>query len=788
MSKLKLVDYIKINPDPSYADLSRREKVGIVDSLLNRSESRRGLYVTYDLSHSGRRINNRIYTVAGQQRGIDSLLTPYPKPIIKNHDDHDDPIGRFVGGVWDDTSSDALAFFDDVNDYMEVQAAFDADNPKRIYDSMKKYGLLTRAKWPGLGRMRVTAKISDQESIEKFLDGRYITFSAGSTTDRHVCSVCHDDWAKGDICEHRHGKIYDDDLCVFVTGKFEVLEGSVVNMPADDLSQVLSMEMADSVRIEDVSSLRVDKHTVYLTDSRYLLKDKEIEEISSDEKKFKVPESARNNAKKVLEWKKKYGSEVKGMTSVGWARARQLSSNSEVPLSTVKRMAAFNRHRKNAAVDPKFKSEPWKDRGYVAWLGWGGSSGIDWAIKISAANDSSESELIENDKHNFSEKNMSEQVDNAAETEVLVEDSEVLSSEENKTEETETIVSVDASDEVSASDEKATEEVSVDSNTDDKAEDQIDDALVKALVDRVLETVRKELKISEVSDGPVQNSVDASDEKEEKEEAHNIDKTQNDKTEEGTEAQGVLEEVLSFDKPLTTEQRNRLKESTFCGPERSYPVPDKSHAIAALSRAKQHASAELYKTIKSCVCRKADKNGWDLPSCNTDMMWTPELTKEALEKESLIMGWDKSEVSADQELKLDYANALSRIEKLEKQLEDALSCLNENVDKELLLKKEGSEVVSEVNVSDSASEANEEKTSIASGVVENPSIASTDNDSSPRDSAGSKKLGTFEKKVCKEYSQLLEKDGLNFAENYLRSKRRYLRRGFHPKNYIQLGE
>ena len=654
MSKLKLVDYIKINPDPSFSDLSKREKIGIVDSLLNRNEEKRGLYVTYDLSHSGRRINNRIYTVAGQQRGIDSLLSPYPKPIIKNHDDHDDPIGRFVGGEWDDTSSEALGFFDDVNDYMEVQAAFDADDPKRIYDEMKRYGLLTRKKWPGLGRMRVTAKISDQDSIEKFLDGRYITFSAGSTTDRHVCSVCQEDWAQGEICEHRHGKIYDDDICVFVTGKFEVLEGSVVNMPADDLSQVLSMELADSVRIEDVTSIKVDKHTVYLTDSKY----------------------------------------------------------------------------------------------------------------------------------NISEKNMSEQLDNTAQDEVSVEDSEVLSSEENKVEETEAIASVDASEEVIASDEVKADEVSEDAEA---PAGGFDADSVKALADLVLEVVRKELNLNEVSNGTVENKVDASDEKEEKEETHNIDQIENDKAEEGTEAERVLEEVVNFDKPLTTEQRNRLKESTFCGPERSYPVPDKSHAVAALSRAKQHASSDLYKKIKACVCRKSDKNGWDLPSCTTDMNWGPELTKEALEKESLIMGWDTSEGNADQELKLDYANALSRIEKLEKQLEDALSGLNANVDKELSLEKEVSDAESEVTVSDSTGDTAEVEQS-ASVVVENPSIASTDNTNSPRDNSGSKKLGTFEKKVCKEYMQLLEKDGLNFAENYLRSKRRYLRRGFHPKNYIQLGE
>lgn len=102
---------------------------------------------------------------------------------------------------------------------------------------------------------------------------------------------------------------------------------------------------------------------------------------------YRVPAGARGNARKVLEWKKKYGSEVKGMTSVGWARARQLASQATIGIDTVKRMSAFNRHRQNAKVDPKFASEPWKDRGYVAWLGWGGTTGVDWARRITGALD-----------------------------------------------------------------------------------------------------------------------------------------------------------------------------------------------------------------------------------------------------------------------------------------------------------------------------------------------------------------------------------------------------------------
>lgn len=97
---------------------------------------------------------------------------------------------------------------------------------------------------------------------------------------------------------------------------------------------------------------------------------------------YKAPAAARNNAARVLRWKEKYGDEVKGMTQVGWTRANQLASNENLSRETVARMSAFARHRKNAEVDPKYKDTPWKDRGYVAWLGWGGESGVSWANAI----------------------------------------------------------------------------------------------------------------------------------------------------------------------------------------------------------------------------------------------------------------------------------------------------------------------------------------------------------------------------------------------------------------------
>jgi HK97 family phage portal protein len=111
--------------------------------------------------------------------------------------------------------------------------------------------------------------------------------------------------------------------------------------------------------------------------------------VSDDEKQVLVkasfddyPQAATNNARRMLEWREKYGrDEVKGGTAVGWQRANQLANREKLSEDVISRMAQFNRHRQNAEIDPKYKDEPWKDNGYVAWNLWGGTAGVDWAIK-----------------------------------------------------------------------------------------------------------------------------------------------------------------------------------------------------------------------------------------------------------------------------------------------------------------------------------------------------------------------------------------------------------------------
>ena len=85
------------------------------------------------------------------------------------------------------------------------------------------------------------------------------------------------------------------------------------------------------------------------------------------------PESAKNNAKKALEWADKNGWGDCG-TDVGKQRANQLAKGEAISRETIARMASFNRHRQN-------KDVPYSEGcGGLMWDAWGGTSGIDWAI------------------------------------------------------------------------------------------------------------------------------------------------------------------------------------------------------------------------------------------------------------------------------------------------------------------------------------------------------------------------------------------------------------------------
>ena len=55
---------------------------------------------------------------------------------------------------------------------------------------------------------------------------------------------------------------------------------------------------------------------------------------------------------------------------------------------------------------------------------------------------------------------------------------------------------------------------------------------------------------------------------------------------------------------LTSKQRNSLPAKSFAGPDRSYPIPDASHARNALARVSQYGSPEEKAEVRAKVHRK----------------------------------------------------------------------------------------------------------------------------------------------------------------------------------------
>jgi len=107
-------------------------------------------------------------------------------------------------------------------------------------------------------------------------------------------------------------------------------------------------------------------------------------------------------------------------------------------------------------------------------------------------------------------------------------------------------------------------------------------------------------------------------------------------------------------KKLTTKDRKKLKKSTFCGPNRSFPVPDCKHVATAkayLGRSK--FSQATKKKIAACINRKAKALGCDVSKkakAKTDVELalfddpvfesTKLLVEKSIESPGMHLDWD----------------------------------------------------------------------------------------------------------------------------------------------------
>jgi len=76
---------------------------------------------------------------------------------------------------------------------------------------------------------------------------------------------------------------------------------------------------------------------------------------------------------------------------------------------------------------------------------------------------------------------------------------------------------------------------------------------------------------------------------------------------------------------LTKKQRKSLSGKSFCGPDRSFPVPDCNHVQAALSLIGKYKGPGSKSAIRTCIYRKAKRLGCFKTSEYTDTLVLHEL-------------------------------------------------------------------------------------------------------------------------------------------------------------------
>lgn len=99
--------------------------------------------------------------------------------------------------------------------------------------------------------------------------------------------------------------------------------------------------------------------------------------LASNEEKAETyndyPDAAVNNAQRAIKYKEENNSDCG--TPVGWTRARQLANRERLSRDTIARMASFKRHQ-------QWKDVPYSEGcGGLMWDAWGGTAGIEWAIR-----------------------------------------------------------------------------------------------------------------------------------------------------------------------------------------------------------------------------------------------------------------------------------------------------------------------------------------------------------------------------------------------------------------------
>lgn len=707
-------------------------KLDFIDAKIDKESKKRSLLVDLEISASGKKTNNRIYPPKGHRLGVKSWIDKFGKPVLLHHDDTRDPIGRVYDAVWESRDQQALKFLgNDTKALAHIKAVYDKGQPKEIYNAMKKYNAFND-EWPGLGFIRGRVKIVDQDAIDKFLDNRYLTWSAGQTTDSYHCMNCGAALHLGEECDHSPGVDNDGNPVVNMCGTMTGREISVVNIPANDTSLTLSMQLVDSFSddgknhtlfpaIDLISTAPTIIPKITFDEEKIMnLKDLQgldikalIDHLMLDDKLTEFSDALNADTQYEIGWlirihdalhssydyQIKYNSEELSRLPRAIFKLHGLIHN----LSTAK---GFRDSIMNGELD-HFDDEGANSEVYVLP-----------PLKIEGSEDKT-SELILTDSQ--------------------------LSELANRL-----FAKVQEVQKQTPAPEETVEEIAPESSDTE-------------------ETVTPEVIESEVAPEVKEETVvpDA---------AHADQDLVNDKDIDWDLLDMALETEIRRmgDAELSKEAREKLPASAFCGPDRSFPVPDCAHVTAARKLVGRYKGPGSKDKILACVEKKATKLGCDAKdSCNCNGKC--KTTKDMMELKK----------SYDQ-LALDYANALQQIEKKDEQFNDALQKMNKIVTlPQEVFDKKLDKVLDWLD--------NQSHTDSSTAVSKDKNLKPTESPNSKVTKLEDKdtksgELDKFTKGVVQKYTTLLTTDGKVRADRYLRELSDYLPKHFDITLYVKREE
>ena len=224
----KISDSLDINILKDSNELNKIKNVYVLEDkkikkpILKEKEYQNIIYML--ATTSDKKINYRKYDDESviEMSDSGSYMTPYNKPVLKNHNDWSgEPLGRVL---------DSFAI---EHKTLSYKSPYNSELPEEVIKYFKENSCFKDGKTSIILKCFV-----DNDTMEKIKDGYYLTVSQGITCSDMICNICGETFFK---CSHYAGSIYkvndvETECIPKAIGPFVAEEISIVNIPANDTS------------------------------------------------------------------------------------------------------------------------------------------------------------------------------------------------------------------------------------------------------------------------------------------------------------------------------------------------------------------------------------------------------------------------------------------------------------------------------------------------------------------------------------------------------------------------